>query len=68
MKSLDADKKGIARIGHGAKLHPVVFTDKGVLFICHCPATQNGYAAHKITWSRECDVKQATCAGRVGLK
>ena len=52
---------GIARIGAGRKLHPIVFTDQGVLFICSCPATRNGQAAHRITWSKKGPASERTC-------
>ena len=47
----------VARIGMGDKLHPIVQHERyGILFVCHCPATQSGQA--KITWKGE---GTATC-------
>lgn len=41
-------QEGVARIGHGNKLHPAYISEKGFLFFrCRCGGTSNGWAAHK---------------------
>jgi len=44
-------RRGVARIGHGAKLHPAIEHASGWKnIICSCPGTQSGRAQNKASF------------------